>query len=46
MSIMEGQSDEECAILLRCSQRNVMMARVLALQRQSSTDVPAGEVLQ
>jgi hypothetical protein len=39
MSILEGQSDEECAILLRCSRRDVMMARVLALQRQSSTDV-------
>jgi len=46
MSIVEGQSDEECAILLRCSRRDVMMARVLALQRQSSTDVQAGEVLQ
>jgi len=39
MSILEGQSDEECAVLLRCSRRDVMMARVLALQRQSSTDV-------
>jgi hypothetical protein len=39
MSILEGQSDEECAILLRCSRRDVMMARVLALQRQSSTEV-------
>jgi hypothetical protein len=27
MSILEGQSDEECAILLRCSRRDVMMAR-------------------
>ena len=39
MSILEGESDEECAILLRCSRCHVMMARVLALQRQSSTDV-------
>jgi hypothetical protein len=46
MSILEGQSDEEGAILLRCSQRDVMMARVLILQRQSSTDVQAGEVIQ
>ena len=45
MSILEGQSDEECAILLRCSQRDVMMARVLALQ-QSSTYVQAVEVPQ
>ena len=27
MSILEEQSDEECAILLRCSRRDVMMAR-------------------
>ena len=46
MSILEGQSDEECAILLRCSRRDVMMARALSLQRQSSTHVQAGEVLQ
>jgi hypothetical protein len=46
MSILERQSDEECAILLRCSRHDVMMARVLALQRQSSTDVQVGEVLQ
>ena len=46
ISILEGQSDEECAILLRCSRRDVMMARMLSLQRQSSTDVQAGEVLQ
>jgi hypothetical protein len=46
MSILEGQSDEECAILLRCSRHAVMMARVLSLQRQSSTDVQAEEVLQ
>jgi len=46
MSILEGQSDEECAILLSCSRRDVMMARLLALKRQSSTDALAGEVLQ
>jgi hypothetical protein len=46
MSILEGQSDEECAILLRCSRRDVMMARVLALKRQSSTEALAGEILQ
>jgi hypothetical protein len=46
MSILEGQSDEECAILLRCSRRDVMMARMLSLQRQSSTHVQAAEVLQ
>lgn len=36
MSILEGLSDEECASLLNCSQRDVMMARVLALHRQST----------
>jgi hypothetical protein len=46
MSILEEQSDEECAILLRCSRRDVMMARVLALKRQSSTDALAEEILQ
>jgi hypothetical protein len=46
MSILEGQSDEECAVLLRCSRRDVMMARVRALKRQSSTDALAEEILQ
>ena len=38
MSILEGQSDQECAALLRCSCRDVMIARVLALTRLASTD--------
>jgi hypothetical protein len=46
MSILEGQSDEECANLLRCSRRDVMIARLLAIKRQLSTDVLAEEVLQ
>jgi hypothetical protein len=46
MSILEEQSDEECAILLRCSRRDVMMARLLALKRQSCTDALAEEMLQ
>ena len=46
MSILEEQSDEECSILLRCSRRDVMMARLLALKRQSSTDALAEEMLQ
>jgi hypothetical protein len=46
MSILEGQSDEECAILLRCSRRDVMMARVLAVKRQSSPDALAEEIMQ
>jgi hypothetical protein len=46
MSILEGQSDEECASLLRCSRRDVMIARVLALKRQSNTDALVEEILQ
>jgi hypothetical protein len=46
MSTLEGQSDAECAVLLRCSRRDVMMARVLAVKRQSSTDARAGSILQ
>jgi hypothetical protein len=46
MSCLEGQSDEECATLLGCSRHDVMMARVLALKRQLSTDALAGEILQ
>ena len=46
MSTLEGQSDEECAVLLRCSRRDVMIARILALKHQSSTDALAGEILQ
>jgi hypothetical protein len=45
ISILEGQSDEECANLLRCTRRDVMIARVLALKRQSSTDALAAEIL-
>jgi len=46
MSILEEQSDEECAILLKCPRRDVMMARLVALKRQSSTDALAEEFLQ
>ena len=46
MASLEGQSDEECAILLGCSRPDVMMARVLAIKRQLSADALAGEILQ
>jgi hypothetical protein len=46
MSTLEGQSDAECAVLLRCPRRDVMMARVLAVKRQSSADALAGTILQ
>jgi hypothetical protein len=48
MSILEGQSEQDCAILLRCSRRDVIIARVLALTRLSNTDtayMKAGEVM-
>lgn len=38
MSILEGQSDDECSTLLRCSKRDVMIARELAIKRLASTD--------
>jgi hypothetical protein len=46
ISILEEQSDEECATLLSCSRRDVMMARLLALKRQSSADALAEQILQ
>jgi hypothetical protein len=46
MTILEERSDEECAILLRCSRGDVMMARLLALKRQSTVDVLTEEILQ
>jgi hypothetical protein len=46
MSILEALSDQECAVRLRCSRGDVMMARLLALKRQSSTDALAEESLQ
>jgi len=46
MSTLEGQSDAECAVLLRCSRRDVMMTRVLAVKRQSSAGAHAETILQ
>jgi hypothetical protein len=49
MSVLEGQSEQDCAILLRCSRRDVMIARVLALTRLANTDADyahAGGVMQ
>jgi hypothetical protein len=38
MSILEGQSDDECSTLLRYSKRDVMIARELTLKRLASAD--------
>jgi hypothetical protein len=44
MSILEGQSEHDCAVLLRCSRRDVTIARVLALTRVARID--ADEFMQ
>jgi hypothetical protein len=49
MSILEGRSQQECALLLRCSRQDVMAARVLALKHLGNSDaarVKAEQVLQ
>jgi hypothetical protein len=38
IQILEGRSEQDCAVLLRCSRRDVMIARVLALTRLANTD--------
>jgi len=38
MSILEGRSEQDCAILLRCARRDVLIARVLALTRVANTE--------
>jgi hypothetical protein len=44
MSILEEQSEQDCAILLRCSRRNITIARELALTRLAKAD--ADELMQ
>jgi hypothetical protein len=48
MSVLEGQSDDACSALLRCSRRDVIIARALALESLASThnpcDQPVGAV--
>jgi hypothetical protein len=49
ISVLEGQSDQECAVLLRCSRADVMISRVLALKRLANTDAAyaqAGDIAQ
>jgi hypothetical protein len=38
ISVLEGRSEQECAILLRSSRRDVMIARMLALKRLANSD--------
>jgi hypothetical protein len=37
MSVLEKHSDDDCSTLLRCSRRDVIIARALALERLAST---------
>jgi hypothetical protein len=37
MSVLEKQSDEDCSTLLRCSRRDIVIARALALERLANT---------
>jgi hypothetical protein len=37
MSVLEKRSDGDCSALLRCSRRDVIMARALALEQLSNT---------
>jgi hypothetical protein len=37
MSILEKQSDDDCSTLLRCSRRDLIIARALALERLANT---------
>jgi hypothetical protein len=38
MSILEGWSEQDCALRLRCSRRDVVIARLLALKSVGSSD--------
>jgi hypothetical protein len=38
MSVLEGKSDDECSTLLRCSARDVMIAREVTLKRLANTN--------
>ena len=38
MSILEGWSEQDCALRLRCSRRDVTIARLLALKSMGNTD--------
>jgi hypothetical protein len=49
MSVLEKQSDDDCSTLLRCSRRDVIIARALALERlpnaHNSWDQPVEAVV-
>jgi hypothetical protein len=37
MSVLEKQSDDDCSTLLRCSRRDIIITRALALERLANT---------
>jgi hypothetical protein len=41
MSVLERQSDADCSALLRCSRRDIIIARELALERLANTHNPS-----
>jgi len=49
ISVLEGRSEQDCAILLRSSRRDIMIARLLALKRLANSDAfytQTGELMQ
>jgi hypothetical protein len=38
ITVLEGQSDQDCADLLRCTDRDVMIGRTLAVTQLALTD--------
>jgi hypothetical protein len=46
MSVLERQSDADCSALLRCSLRDVIIARELALERLANTHNPYDQPVQ
>jgi hypothetical protein len=46
MSVFEGQSDDDCSALLRCSRRDVIIARELVLERLANTHNPCDQPVE
>jgi hypothetical protein len=46
MSVLERQSDDDCSALLRCSRRDVIIARELALERLANTRHTAAQPVE
>ncbi|MEY2393717.1 MAG: hypothetical protein QOF94_62, partial [Acidobacteriaceae bacterium] len=46
MSVLEKQSDADCSALLRCSPRDVIIARELALERLANTHNSCDQLIE